>query len=173
MRASLAGLLIVCLASTLALSQEPQKGDPPPPPIPFPIPDDLSYFENVWGLKKKDFAAEAWHDSQRKLVNNRILTAGRFVYVLEFTRDIHNYDLDTLKAFLFFPDNKIRHVFFDADNVAINSMVTYGYLVQGEVSGVKGDSLRVVVDFGHDLEIMKADPRGIVQARKLAARRGN
>jgi len=174
MRATLAGLLILCLASTVALSQQPEKIAPPPPalpPIPFLIVDDLSYFENVWGLKKKDFAAEAWPDSQRKLINNRILTAGRFAYVLEFSKDIHNYDLDTLRNYLFFPEGKIRHVFFDADNVAINAMVTHAYLVQGEVSGVKGDVIRVFVEFGHDIEILKTDARGIVQAKKVSARR--
>jgi hypothetical protein len=166
----LAGLLIVCLASTLALSQEPPKGAPPPT-IPFAIVDDLSYFDNVWGLKKRDFAAELWQPSERKLIGNRILTAGRFVYVLEFSKDIQNYDLDALQKVFFFPEGRVRHVFFDQDNVAINGMATYGYLVQGEVSGVKGDVVRVIVEFGHDLEIMKLDPRGIQQARKLAARR--
>lgn len=170
MRASLAGLLIVCAASTLALSQEPDKGTPQSP-IPFAIIDDFSYFDNVWGLKKKDFAAELWPESQRKVIGNRILPAGRFVYVLEFSKDIHNYDLDTLRSLFFFPEGKIRHVFFDADNLAINGMTTFGYQLQGELSGVKGDVVRVVVEFGHDLEIMRIDPRGIQQARKLAARR--
>jgi hypothetical protein len=170
MRAKLAGLLIVCAASTLALSQEPQKGAPPPT-IPIAIDDDLSYYENVWGLKKKLFAAELWPPSERKLINNRILSAGRFVYVLEFSKDIQNYDLEALQKLLFLPDGKIRHVFFDPDNVAINGMATFGYLIHGEISGVKGDVIRVIVEFGHDLEVMKLDPRGIQQARKLSARR--
>ena len=72
---------------------------------------------------------------------------------------------------MFLPDGKLRHVFFDQDNVAINGMATFGYLIHGEISGVKGDVIRVIVEFGQDLEIMKLDPHGIQQARKVAVRR--
>ena len=177
MRTKLAGLCILCLASAFAVSQEPQKkGEQlpppvPPPPIPIALEDDLSYFENVWGLKKKYFEAVLWPDSEKKLLGNRVVTAGRFVYWLEFTRDIQNYDLDSLQRILYLPDARIRHVFFDQDNVAINGMATFGYLIHGEVSGVKGDVIRVIVEFGQDLDIMKVDTRGIQQAKKMAVRR--
>lgn len=185
MRAKLAGVFLACAASVLAVSSLPagqedkkkSEGLPPPqlpqPPQPMPIAleDDLSYFENVWGLKKRFFGAELWPVADRKLLGNRILGAGRFAYVLEFTRDIHNYDLEALQKVLFLPDGKLRHVFFDADNIAINSMATFGYQIHGEVSGVKGDVIRVIVEFGMDLDIIKLDPRNIQQARKMVVRR--
>ena len=63
-----------------AASQEPQPPtkEPiprplPPAPIPIPLEDDLSYFENVWGMKKRLFAAELWPRPENKLVGGRIL----------------------------------------------------------------------------------------------------
>jgi hypothetical protein len=171
MRTLIGGLIIVALTAAGAFSQDQAKTGPLQT-TPFLIQDDLSYFANVWGLRKVSFSAERFVPLDRKILGGKIQAQGRLTYILEFDRDIHNYDLEALQRLFVFQDNRLRHVFFDADNIAINSITPIGYLMQGELSGVKGDVIRVTIDFGQDLEIMSIDPRGVDQARKVAARRG-
>jgi hypothetical protein len=140
--------------------------------VPLPslaIQSDLSYFEGAWGMKKVAFTAELFRTEDRKPIG-KVVPMGRITYTLAFDRDIRNYDLDALQRLFVLTEGKLRHAFFDADNIAINSIVPIGYLIQGEVSGVKGDAVRITIDFGHDMEVMRTDPRGIDRARKFTVR---
>jgi len=154
----LSGLFVVLLA-TIPPNQDAGAGGPRK----FyraAIDADLSYWENAWGFKKKSVSVE--------LTENADLA--RVVYVIEFGKDVRNYDLDALQKLFFVPGVQVRHVFFDEDNIAINAVVPTGYLIQGDISGVTGDALRVTIEFRVDPRIFDRDPRGLQNAKKLAIR---
>jgi hypothetical protein len=162
MRTLIIGITFTLLAVPCARGQ-----DAPLPSL--AIQSDLSYLENAWGMKKLAFTAELFRPEDRKPIG-KVVPMGRITYTMAFDRDIRNYDLDALHRLFTPQEGKLRHLFFDANNIAINSIVPIGYLIQGELSGVKGDAVRVTIDFGHDMEILRNDPRGIDMARKLAVR---
>jgi hypothetical protein len=58
----------------------------------------------------------------------------------------------------------VRHIFLDQDQIAINPFVVFSYRIQGEISGVKGEAIRMVVDIEYDAEIM------LLNAKKLVVR---
>jgi hypothetical protein len=129
-----------------------------------PFKPDLTYFESVWGLKVKSFSAEVL---DQKLPDGGVRAVGRIVYTLEFGMDIANYDLDEFQRLLIFrkdgEERKIRHIFFDDDNVAFYVQYNYQFL-EGDVSGVKGESFRIIVEMR---------PDALQQARRMVVRPGS
>ncbi|MBI1832264.1 MAG: hypothetical protein HYR84_12545 [Planctomycetes bacterium] len=123
---------------------------------------DFSYFAS-WGLKLKSLSLEF---ADKDLPDGRAITIGKLIYVLEFDKDVVLYDLDALQRQLSPQTLKLRHLFFDKDNVAINANRIYEHKLQGDVSGVKGEGFRIIVDF-------VVDPQAsVLQAKKLVVRAG-
>ena len=158
MRATFAALLITFLAAHSALCQD----SPQPQSRPALVKADLSYFINS-GLKLKSFTLEF---AEQRAMDGTIVPVGRISYVLEFDRDVANYDLEALQKNLAPQNRRLHHIFFDDENVAINAGQVYDHRLFGEVSGIAGEAVRVVVEF-------LVDPKAPVQqARKLVVRPG-
>ncbi|MBM3995073.1 MAG: hypothetical protein FJ303_13105 [Planctomycetes bacterium] len=123
---------------------------------------DFSFFAS-WGLKLKSLSLEF---ADKDFPDGRSITVGKLTYVLEFDRTVELYDLDYLQR-QFAPQTfRLRHLFFDKDNVAINANRLFEYKLQGDVSGVKGEGFRVIVEF-------VVDPQAsVLQAKKLVVRAG-
>ena len=172
MRMTLSGLLVLLLAANAAMSQGIKKKETSPPTRRAEVKADFSNLENRWGLKLKSFTVDSLDPSAPESPEGNILPQGRFTYVLEFQRDVVNYEFDALQKAFSEPLKRLRHVFLDEENIAINAIVSYDLRFQGEVSGVKGEVFRITIDFGHDRETLKVDPRGIRQAKKLVVRPG-
>jgi hypothetical protein len=156
MRAILAGLLAVFLAANGALGQDVQKKS-------VPIKADFSFFEDNWGLRVKAFALE---QVQQKTPAGDTIVIGRITYVLEFEKDAISYDLDAIQNLFADKNRPMRHIFFDKDQIAIEPFFTHRYLIQGEISGVKGEAFRIIVDIVPDAETT------LKLAKKLVVRPG-
>src|SRR5947208_1390478 len=126
MRAMWLGVLIIFMTAAQATGQDGAGFKP-----------DFSYFQSVWGLKVKSFSADV---VDQKMPDGSLRSVGRIVYTLEFGRDIVNYELDEFQRVLIFrkdgEERKIRHIFFDEENVAFYVQYNYQSL-EGDVSGVK------------------------------------
>jgi hypothetical protein len=129
-------LLAVLSAYTLsdpAITEPPQAGD-------TGIKWNLDYLEKTWGLKAKSITIPP---APAKSTAN----LETFKLVLEFTKDID--DLKTLKAALEPNPSKGQPItlyfyYFDEENVSLGK--TYVRSVEGEITGKKGDAIRVYVD---------------------------
>ena len=154
MRASLAGLLVVFLSANGALGQDAQKKS-------VPIKADFSFFEDNWGLKAKAFSLEL---AQVKSKTGEEMVFGRISYVLEFDKDVINQDLETIQGIFGDKSRRVRHVFFDQDHIATNPFMALPYRIQGEISGVRGEAFRIIVDMEFDAEAI------ILPAKKLVVR---
>jgi hypothetical protein len=154
MRALLAGLLLMFLAATAAQGQDaPRKS--------VPIKADFSFFEDNWGLRVKSFSLDLF---QVKTKTGDAMVLGRIIYVLEFEKDVINQDLETIQGIFVDKGRRVRHVFFDQEHIAINPFVVLPYRIQGEISGVKGEAFRILVDMEFDAEAI------ILPAKKLVVR---
>jgi len=154
MRAILAGLLVVFLSANGALGQDVQKRS-------VPIKSDFSFFEDNWGLKAKAFSLELL---QVKSKTGDAIVLGRITYLLEFDKDVINQDLETIQSIFVDKGRRVRHIFFDQDHIAINPFVVLPYRIQGEISGVRGEAFRIIVDMEFDAEAI------ILPAKKLVVR---
>jgi hypothetical protein len=143
MRAKIAALLVVALAANTASSQPTKPKEQLPAPVPRLIKTDFAYFEYL-GLRHKSFSLDFF---PQKTPNKGTILIGRITYLLEFDKNVTNYDLDNLRATLAPQNLRLRHIFFDDDNVAINAYRVYEHRVFGEVSGVKGEAFRILVEF--------------------------
>lgn len=125
---------------------------------------DFTYFEKTWGLKVKGLSAEV---VELKQPDGGIRLLGTITYLLEFGHDIDGYDLDELQRTVVHRKDgevrKIRHLFFDENDVAFETQYHYRSLV-GDVSGVKGEAFQVTVDFNE---------RAIRYTKKLVVRTGS
>ena len=90
---------------------------------------DLSYLEKTWGLKCKS----------HRITDN--LGQKNVIFLLEFTKDVEN--LKELRAAFSVPalNPALVFYFFDEDNVLVHKSVIA--MIQGEVTGKKGDAIRV------------------------------
>ena len=144
MRFLSAALISTLLTAGSALSQEAQ-----PKAITATL--DLSYYQNAWGLKVKSSTVDFL---DQKLPDGSMRSVARISYTLEFGRDIVNYDLDELQRTLVFrrdgEERKVRHIFFDEDNVAFFVQYAYQFL-DGDVSGVQGESFRIILELRPDV----------------------
>jgi hypothetical protein len=169
MRAPLAALLLLILASAEAMSQDGKKKDDAPRTERKAIKTDFTRLEYL-GLKARSFVVQIT-DQPTPAGDSRL--QGRIIYELEFEKDVVNYDLDALQKIMAPQSKRLRHLFFDEGNVAINSYFQekYSYGIMGEVSGVKGEAFRVIVEFNsHPPEIINAIRQHGV---KLVVRPGN
>jgi PDZ domain len=151
MRATFFGVLIVFVTANWAESQDSKKGNGAPQPTHAVYPD-FSYFEKSLGLCLKSFDIEV---SKQKIIRHGKQfqeLQGRITYVLEFDRDAQKYNFNELQKAFVDPKKKVEHLFFDKDNIAMN--VNVNYQVEGVVSGLRGESFRVNVEFGSDGSVM-------------------
>jgi hypothetical protein len=161
MRANIAALILLPLIVNATLGQA---ADNKPRPVPQPpkMKADFSSFEQ-WGLQKKSYSIEF---AEQVAPDGGLILLCRINYVLEFEKDVQFYDLENLKLVFFPPNRKIRHIFFGEDNVAINAYRIYEHKLFGEVSGVRGEAFRIVVEF-----VVDADTP-VQRATKLVVRPG-
>jgi hypothetical protein len=122
-----------------------KKSELVPPPGPQPM-LDFSYFD-YWCLYLRSFSINF---VDQKLPNGQVIQVARLTYVLEFTRDVQYLQLEPLMR-NYRPENKrMRHLFYDSENVAINGEQFMEYKIQGEISGMQGEAFRVTVEFVDD-----------------------
>ena len=140
----LSAFIITFATAGLAFSQEGQ-----PKAVTATL--DLSYYQNAWGMKVKSTTLDFL---DQKMPDGSMRSVARISYTLEFGRDIVNYDLDELQRTVVFrkdgEERKIRHIFFDEDNVAFFVQYAYQFL-DGDVSGVKGESFRIILELRPDV----------------------
>jgi hypothetical protein len=152
-------LLVLMLSSNAATSQPAKKGEPVPPPA-GQIKTDFTYFE-YWCLSLKSYSLDV---VEQKLPDGRIINLARLTYVLEFQNDVPFLQLEPLQRNMRPDYKKLRHLFFDHENVALNGGQFLSYQLQGEVSGKIGESFRVTAEF-------LDDPRAsILNTKKLVVR---
>jgi hypothetical protein len=103
---------------------------------------DMSYLQKTWGLECKSQKVE--HSSS---VDLRYGSGGwQITFRLEFTRDVNPKEMMREQLTAREPkssDSALWFYFFDSENVMIYK--TPPNKIEGEVSGVKGDSFRVSI----------------------------
>lgn len=150
----------VLLFTSAALAQPAgKKGEPIPPPA-AQVQTDFSYFD-YWCLNLRSFSLDV---VEQKLPDGRIVHLARIMYVLEFQSDIPFLQLEPLQRNMMPDAKKLKHYFFDHENVALNGYQFLTYRLQGDVSGRYGESFRVTAEF-------LDDPRAsILNTKKLVVR---
>jgi hypothetical protein len=97
---------------------------------------DLSYLKNAWGLECKSQQFERYHYGVRQIT-----------FRFEFTRDVNPKEMlreqFTARPPKSPPDSALWFYFFDGENEVIYK--TPPNKIEGEVTGVKGDSFRVII----------------------------
>jgi hypothetical protein len=154
MRAILAGLLLLFLTANWGLGQDAPKKS-------VAIKADFSFYEDNWGLRVKTFSLDL---VQVKTKTGDPIVIGRITYLLEFDKDVINQDLESIQAIFVDKGRRVRHIFLDQDHIAINPFVVLPYRIQGEISGVRGEAFRIIVDMEFDAEAI------ILPAKKLVVR---
>jgi len=158
MRVIFACLVFLSMAAEAALCQSPQSKGDLPPWRSVAVNVDTTYF----GYRHMKLKSLSLQFADPPLTAPGAPVLGRLVYLLEFERDIWDYDLDSLQK-EFIPMNKrLRHIFFDGDNVALNPFRIYDYRIQGEISGIKGEAFRVSVEFPLEPSILVSDIKKLV-----------
>jgi hypothetical protein len=139
---------------------------------------NLDYLEKTWGMKYKSHTAASSRDA----------TAGQVTILVEFTKDVEDVKalreaLDGSKSLgvrrvrgkgkevVEKADSKLWFYLFDSDNVLVQKVHVTS--IDGELSGVKGDRVRLRVQFsadkfekGEKLEARPAESRRFVRDAK-------
>lgn len=86
------------------------------------------YTEKTWGLK---FKTVKYPSDQSEI---RV--------VFEFTKNLQPDEVKALKAAFERKEGALEFCFFDEDGVIFTKATFQNYLVQGDISGMKGDAIR-------------------------------
>ena len=172
MRTIIASVVAAFLVAGSLRSQESQSQAEATLTVPIGFTTDSSIFERKWGMKLKSMSLVYYKKEGEKTIEKdgwtkvvkTVETHGRISYLFEFETSLPFYDLDILQRTLSAENKKIRHLFFNDENVALNAGVQRGHTVFGAVSGIQGEAIRVTYDLGKDPEIM------IRNAKKLVVR---
>jgi hypothetical protein len=125
----LPAFLLIVSSSALADDEKKENG----PKV------DLSYLRNMWGLECKSQKVERYFGGGG---------GKQITFRLEFTRDVPNNFKERLREQLTARESKssdaaLWFYFFDGENVAVYK--TPPNKIEGEVTGVKGDAIRLSI----------------------------
>ena len=136
-----ASLTFVNVSFTEQKKDQPKKDD-------TPIEVNASYLEKTGALKFKSASkGSVTNPAKRVFMTMNV--------VMEFSKDLQEKELTEIKQLLNASPRKFRFVPLDADGVAIPvapgvSGGAANWLIEGELSGVKGDAFRFKVGFDSD-----------------------
>ena len=136
-----ASLAIVNFSFTEQKKDQPKKDE-------MPIEVNASYLEKTGALKLKSATkGSATNPAKRVFMTMNV--------VMEFSKDLQEKELAEIKQLLNGSPRKFRFVPLDADGVAVPippglSGGAANWLIEGDLSGVKGDAFRFKVIFDSD-----------------------
>jgi hypothetical protein len=114
---------------------------------------DFTYLHKYWGLRLKAISILP----VRKVKDEEFAD---IQMLFEFERDLTYGEVSDLRDAILFPNKKVGFFFQDKDNIIFYE--SRAYFVEGQVSGFKGDAIR--------LRTLDISPVTVLKAKKMIAR---